>query len=83
MAEKSVVFGSQDRIDQVPGSVFDPYGNSSFVSEFAHEFAVDAEYPKRFLQPDVLYNTRWGEIRPDHGDYHDEGKGGRGSSKCR
>ena len=83
MAEKSIVLGSQDGVDQVPGSVFDLDGNSSFVSEFAHEPAVDAVYPKRFLQPDVLYDTRRGEICPDNGSHHEEGNGGRDSSKCR
>ena len=73
MTEETVILCSQDRVDQVFGSVLNPDGNSSLISEFTHEPAVDAVYPKRLFQPDVLHHARRGEIGPDHGNHRDEG----------
>ena len=68
VTEEAVIFRGQNGIDQVLGSILDPDGNSPLITEFAHELAVDAVDPERFLESDILYFAdRW-EIGPNYGN---------------
>ncbi len=72
MTEKAVVFRRQNGIDQFLGGIFNLYGNTPFISEFAYQPAVDAVNPERLLEPDILHLAGWREIGPDHGNDGDE-----------